>query len=452
MDCAECREHLAAYVEGLLDAQCERELRVHLKSCPACRAEAAEHEQLQRRLSANGAALATRSVESAVMNRIARGQVKPKRRIVMRRTYGTIGVGLAAAAAILAALFVPLGGTLDGPTTAAAGVLAQAAEAAADLHSVYIRLNTRTIAHDNFSLIGLDYPFVTHHMWKRCGEPQQWRVQKAGRVVVMDGDQTTMMLQPLHVTSGPPSASRGDPHANYVGWLRTLLDVDRILDRERHMAEQNGWEMTVTKDESADGVPQLVVSIEALAQGDFANDWAKNKSISASDHRRVFRFDAQTKWLEDLEVWVHTADGDVLVLDTEEVVYNPDLDPELFALELPEDVVWFEEPDVLPDNDWYAALTPEQAAQAFFQACADEDWDEVLVFWPQSRLKESFKKRYGGLEIVDIGEPFQSGQYGGWYVPYEIKLRSVWFGGVKKHSLAVRKDNAAGRYVVDGGL
>ena len=52
-------------------------------------------------------------------------------------------------------------------------------------------------------------------------------------------------------------------------------------------------------------------------------------------------------------------------------------------------------------------------------------------------------------EIITIGEPFQSGRYPGWFVPYEIKLNS---GEIKAHNLALRNDNDAGRYVVDGGF
>ena len=58
----------------------------------------------------------------------------------------------------------------------------------------------------------------------------------------------------------------------------------------------------------------------------------------------------------------------------------------------------------------------------------------------------------GGLQIVSLGTPFQSKGYAGgngWFIPYEIKLKD---GTVKKYNLAVRNDNPAKRYVVNGGL
>ncbi|UCG57848.1 MAG: hypothetical protein JSU70_23655, partial [Phycisphaerales bacterium] len=76
-------------------------------------------------------------------------------------------------------------------------------------------------------------------------------------------------------------------------------------------------------------------------------------------------------------------------------------------------------------------------------------WDEFLKFWSASAVDERIKNHLGGLEIISIGEPFKSGRYPGWFIPYEIKLSS---GGVRKHNLAVRNDNPAKRYVVDGGI
>ena len=116
---------------------------------------------------------------------------------------------------------------------------------------------------------------------------------------------------------------------------------------------------------------------------------------------------------------------------------------------MPENVVWYQEPQVLADNAKYQAMGPKESATAFFQACTQENWDEVLKFWSASAVDQWLKDGMGGLEIVSIGEPFKSGQYPGWFVPYEIRLKS---GGVKKHNLAIRNDNPAQRYVVDGGI
>jgi hypothetical protein len=81
--------------------------------------------------------------------------------------------------------------------------------------------------------------------------------------------------------------------------------------------------------------------------------------------------------------------------------------------------------------------------------CADEDWDEAHKFEWETRVSDQTRDYPGGLQIITIGKPLKSDLYLGWYVPYEIKLRS---GEIKKWNLPVRNDNPAKRYVVDGGI
>jgi hypothetical protein len=55
---------------------------------------------------------------------------------------------------------------------------------------------------------------------------------------------------------------------------------------------------------------------------------------------------------------------------------------------------------------------------------------------------------YGGLQVISLGEAFQSGLFPGYFVPYEIRLRD---GSVRTHKLAVRNDNPSHRWTIDGG-
>ena len=352
---------------------------------------------------------------------------------------------LAAAAVIIIAIALATNFMNESlPTVSAQEVLAQATKAVSNLRSVYIQAQIRTIAHDNFELIGLDYDFVSNEMWKEFDDTPQgkWRIEKPGRVVVMDGESSLMLIRPNYaVASGI--------HTGLVQWLKPLLDVDKVLDSEIKLAQEQGSELLLSHTKGFDGKDKLLVSVEALAQGDFTNDWLKNRSIDASDNLRIYTFDAESKLLETLEVYVHTDGEDVLVLQITDIEYNLEIDPTLFALELPEDVIWYERPKELPDNEKYQQMDPREMTQAFFQTCADEDWDEILKFRPSSVVPQWLKDKYGGLEIVNIGEPFKSGLYAGWFVPYEVKLKS---GGIRKFNLAVRNDNPAKRYIQDGGL
>ena len=74
MNCAECKENLVAYIEGLLDESQKQTVAEHLKDCRSCQAEAEQLRGLQERLAKNGKLLAQSDLENDVMNKIVREQ------------------------------------------------------------------------------------------------------------------------------------------------------------------------------------------------------------------------------------------------------------------------------------------------------------------------------------------------------------------------------------------
>ncbi|MHC4751549.1 MAG: zf-HC2 domain-containing protein [Planctomycetota bacterium] len=452
-DCKNRREAIAALVLGELETTAADEIKEHIDTCRDCHSlyQAIIEEEETVRSAFKAIDDRSKTIEDSLVAQLDKGPHKSfSGPTVLRQIWEGSRIlksvtKLAAAAVIITAIVISTS-FLDKAMTSvsAAQVLAEATKAVANLRSVYIKAQIRTIARDNFELIRLNIDFVSHEMWKEFDGTAhgKWRIEKPGRVVVMDGKSSLLLIRPKY-------AARGGVTTGFVGWLKPLLDVDKVLDSEIKLAQKQGSKLLLTHEKGLDERDKLVVSVEALAQGDFTNDWLKNKSIPASDNLRVYTFDAETKFLETLEVYVQTGQEDVLVLQITDIEYNIEIDPALFALELPEDVIWFERPTKLVDNEKYEQMGPREMAQAFFQACADEDWDEFLKFWSASAVDQRMKDYLGGVEIISIGEPFKSGRYAGWFVPYEIKLKS---GRIKKFNLAVRNDNPAKRYVVDGGI
>ena len=332
------------------------------------------------------------------------------------------------------------------PKASATEVLQNAINAVSDLWSVHMKCRMRTLPRDNFSNIGLNFDFVDIEMWKRTNETGQvqWRVEKPGRVLLMDGQSTTMLIRPnFGFLEESPL-----PLGCFDSWSGRLLNVHDLLDNELEKAKNNPDRAITLSFEEVDGIEKIILEVE-IAPDIPEDDYLRNKFIQDSDHVKVYRFDAQTELLEALQVYVHTADEDVLIFEVTDIEYNMEIDDSVFELELPENMVWKKEAEKLPDNEKYEQMEPKEVAQAFFQTCADEDWDEFLKYWSASHVDERLKKYLGGLEIISIGEPFKSGRYPGWFIPYEIKLKS---GDVKKHNLAIRNDNPAQRYVFDGGI
>jgi hypothetical protein len=102
---------------------------------------------------------------------------------------------------------------------------------------------------------------------------------------------------------------------------------------------------------------------------------------------------------------------------------------------------------MLPNNAQYEKMSPKEAAAAFFKACAEKNWDEFLKFCPMpedTNRVERMKAGLGGLQLVSLGEPYQTNNYDGWYVPYEIKLPP------EDYVVRVDNTNHAHRYVLTG--
>jgi hypothetical protein len=445
MNCQDCCEELAAYLEGLLDEPSQSRMDGHLAECAACQAELHAVRELTVRLTRDGLATPPVSLETVVMDRILQQQAFMIRRLKMRKRIRLFGIS---GAMVAAAAMLFIGGLWLAPPAEAqraAETMARGAEAVANPSTVHILAKMRTRASENFSYIDADADFLPVEIWKQFGEQPKWRVERRGRVAVMDGTSTIMLIRRSNTAVKIPSA-QGNAFDTY--WMLGVANVEDLLTRALTTSQAKGWKLKQTEETTPAGQKLLVVAIEAKA-GVPENDEDKNHWFDSSDMRRVYRFDAKTQRLEGFEAYIHQPGGDVLVFTTERIDYNRPIAPTVFALDLPKDVAYYKEPERLPDNEKYEKMSPKEAARAFFDACGKEDWNEVAKF--DSPITERDKSHLGGLEIVSIGEPFQTQGYArvqGWLIPYEIKLKN---GEIRKHRLAMRKDNPANRYIVDGG-
>ena len=389
-----------------------------------------------------------RSEESMVSDVMTRVNALPQKRELKRKKKVTASYwpwwkrmaafGAVAAAALFSVQFY------QGGMTEAAEVLSKAAKAAAQLQSVFLQVQVRTLPRDNFEMIGTEYELVPHKLWKdhTAKGSGRWRIEKPGRVVVMDGNKSILWIK-------PNSAARGGRNSGFVVFLKELLDVHLVIDEAAMLANRKNVQSRVFEETNSEGKRQMVVIVNVPALGDFSkNAYLKNQSIIESDTQRIFRFDAETMFLEELEIYVKTKTGKTLVLAIEEVRCNEPLADDIFTLQLPANVNWSKKVYALPGTK-YQSMGPREVARAIFEASQNEDWDEFGRFYPRTTVSDSLKDKMAGAKLRSLGEPFQSGLYTGWFVPYEIELRS---GRVIKHNLAVRNDNKAKRFIFDGGL
>lgn len=443
MNCAECRENLVACLEGLLEAEQSRQCQAHLESCEGCRAEYGAINCLQERLAARGRMAAEVSLVEPVMRVVHQRQIKPERTTLMSLLFKSRwGFGLGAAATAAAVILIIAVATPKAQAKAA-DVMARGARAVANLTRIHLRGQLRTLPADNFSYIDANNDFYPIELWKQLEPELKWRVEKPGRVAVMDGQQTLLYIKTGKTAYKHPSAS---PSAFDTDWLHRIANLSNTISNELRHAQAQGWKLGLTEETAADGKLKSIVTVMAKC-GLPDDDYTRNKFFHDSDTRRVYRFDAQTERLEAVQIYLVRSAGEVQIFDLSQIDYDQPIDPSVWRVDLPADVSWYKEPQKLPDNEKYSSITPEQAARAFFEACAKQDWTEAGKF--MSPVNQRLKDYLGSLELVSLGQAFTSKTYPGRFVPYEIKLKD---GGVKKHNLAVRKDNPAGRWQVDGGI
>ena len=412
------------------------DLRAHLEVCGACAAELQAARNAVASIEPGQRVQASLGFKERTMNRLAAqlnaAQTAKPRPWAMPRWRLAFSAGLILAIILALPYF---GG--DHSQSGAITLLAQSVEAMPALQTVHLTALMRTLPADNFELVGLNYDFVSVEMWKDFGTPPKWRVEKPGRIVVMDGTASLLLIH-------RNQAMRGGVRTGFVEWLMPLLDPDRVLQTELHSARQGKSQATLAAG-AGHSANETLLRVTRRAEGDFTNDWLKNKSLSASDHTRVYRFDSATSRLTGLQILVNDGGRDVPVFEITSIRYNEALPADLFTLSLPADVSWMGTAEDLPVSGAIPA-TSRDAALAFLEGAACEDWQRVASVY---RVEDKLKRYFDGIQVFSVGEAFRSGTYPGWFVPYEIRWPN---GRSKRHNLAVRNDNPQHRFIVDGGF
>lgn len=414
------------------------EVREHLQKCAACRARLLEQQSTLATVRPKLRVAASEQFAARTMKAIAAEHQREMSAKHRKSNWADWPRWIAAAAASMLLLVVvpslPFWSRVA--TRSGIAVLNQSVSAMSQVKAIHIRGRVRSIPGDSFDLVGPQYPFVPLEMWREYS-PERWRVEKPGRVAVMDGDSSILYVG----TAG--WAARGTPRTGFVGWLEPLLRPETVLRAELEAAKTGNTELAVRKTSE-----RITLETRSHAEGDFTNPWAKNKSIAASDHTCLYEFDANTNRLLRMEVKVRTEGRETTVLELSEFQYTDAIDANLFSLQIPASAQWHIDASKMRGTT--GPITgPKEAASYFFSAASHNNWEAVLSVYPASGLSESFKRRYGALQVVSIGKAFRSGPYAGYYVPYEIRLQD---GSIQSFNLAVRNDNPEKRWVVDGGL
>ncbi len=449
MNCIEIKEKMADLFDDSVSQEIKDEFFAHFRECPDCKKlyeeMTATFTELQPRVTIS----AGRNLQNRILNQsIQTGKTYQSRRgiIMPMLTPSWKKVTAIAALLVLGLLLFPIlnrPGWIQNNANAANMLLGNSIRALADIKSVYMEFNVRTLKNENFEYIDMNAGFLEHKLWKIFGNPSKWRIEKPGRTIVMDGKNQYIYI------SGPMGlAIVGDPDGGMVDWMKILLDPGKILQIEKDFTTRNEAKYQVVEKGN-----DIVLTINAKAMGDFRNTYALNKSIPESNNRRVYVFDKATNLLKSLDIYIEAVKKEVEILKLTTIKYDEPVADSKFLIVLPADIKWVSFDKILNDkHTGISGITSEETAKRFFEAWNSEDWKTVDQLMPGFMISpgvEEVKNEFGGLTIVSIGKSFKSGQYPGEFVPYEVRLKS---GTVKKMNLALRCDNKEKRWWVDGGF
>ncbi|RPJ39314.1 MAG: zf-HC2 domain-containing protein [Planctomycetaceae bacterium] len=453
MNCAECKELLVVYQEGLLEESQEQAILEHLGKCEMCRAELAGLQTLQQRLVNNGKALAQSDLEDDVMNRIIREQnarLKAAdqasaglriRRLIMKSPITKLAI--AAAVIVVAAVSLQfLGG---GP---AAYALEQTINAN---HSVrYLHIKIPNAEPEN----------EPKELWIACdenGQVQSVRFQSPEWASPEDGAKWVVWNQGIAKIWFKRKNSFLICRDETV--QKWILDLVRSSDPryavERLSEQEKQGKLTLDIQQPDDKSQPIIITAIYAPDG------------KSPGRQVVFHVDQSTKLVTVIEYYHQGPDGQLTFTARQENYdYNVPIAADMFVLddEVPADVMRVDQvaQDVgLPQGNMTDEQVVVEVVRQFFEALKTGDYDKAGMLLGGLPAKDT-QKLLGDLKvvgIVSIGEPkpHPIPGVGGFVVPCKVEVENPdGSKSIKEYSgVGVRpvdRNRQADRWNIHGGI
>lgn len=412
--------------------------REHLTSCPACAEALRTARETLRSVTPRFEPSVPEGLEARLLDAVHRRATvsKTPERRPRRRLVGLLSGVVSAAAVVIVVLTFGL----NTPARAARNRLTQAIASMEGLRSIRIELRIRTSEQENFDYIDPHREFIPHTLEAIYSPRLLWRVEKPGRKALYDGEHTYLWFDSLNDGLIQPYA----PDA--IGMLNLLIDPSQLLELERQLTRAH----TGARYELRREAEVLYLTVISPAQGDFSqSDHERNTSIIESNTRREYRFDALNGRLLGARVTLLAEEGERALLEIDRITYDAPLDTATLTV-LPEGINWTDQTRNTP-SPRLTGIDAKEAARLILAAFAtwdNEILDEALRSYG-AHARELLQSRYAGATVERLSEPVRSGKYPGWFIPCTLRMGD---GSRERIRLALRNDNSAGSWVVDGGL
>jgi hypothetical protein len=429
MNCHEFQNRIIDLLDGRNFTDEERR---HLEQCPTCAAEFRAAAAALDAVTPRSTPRASDNLRDRILTAAASAGHPRRNRIY--RLFGT----MAAAAAIFAGVLLL---SVRTPALAARKHFGSAVAAMNDLKTLRIGLLIRTAPHENFAYTDPSLPPIPCTVTAEYGGTTRWRIEKAGRIALCDGESVRTWL-PEFGEGWRRKAEGYRPEEEFA----LLLDLQRLLLAEQAQAfRTKGAQYEITEDAAT-----VRLTVAMPARGDFSqSDYLLNSSIAESNTLREYRFDKESGRLLDLCISAVLPDGGrSVLLESTGIAYDEPIDQAIW--EVPEGIEWIDLAEPVSGAQ-LADMTAEEAAARILRAMGPWDkrlLDEALRYYGTG-VREQLEAHYGGLAIISAGKALRSGEYPGVFIPCEILLAD---GRTEKLMLALRNDNPEKCWLVDGGL
>ena len=316
--------------------------------------------------------------------------------------------------------------------------------ASGETGAVRIVERVRTRPGEDFDFVEPRGDLIQEEAWVRWprgnGDRGRARVEKPGLIYTFDGHEA------ISYYPNRPEAYRA-PAERYrmdLFWPEAWL---------RHLTALPDKDVEVVANEERDGGGRLVLRWKGPQV-----TGREPSSFEEFDREIEVTWDLTTRRLTGFKRWVLYQGERILFSELVAVDYPGDFPEETFQQQIPSGVPWGKLADAPVALN---ALGPREVADLFWRSAIAGDWGTVAVFSP-SPATIAWLQKNQPVELLELGEPFSTGAYGGVYVPYKVRYAgSATEGGgvpspaggvVREHRLALRNDNEFKRWVEDGGI
>ena len=363
-----------------------------------------------------------------------------------KRQKSRMGYWLGAISSAAAVIAVAITLTLNSPVYAARKYFSGAIMAASDVKTMVMKLSVRTKPDEPIDYLNPSLDFIPATVKVIYGEPMLWCMEKKdGRNVLCNGDGYVYeWIGGKDGRVGWKKSAKGFVNSE----LAAFLDPRLLLEAERRTAERNKG----TKYQVIDNGELVVITAMTTAQGDFSeSEYQLNTSLAEANTVRVYSFAKSTGELVQMRIDIVVDDKPITVIESESIAYNEPLtasnlsDKDLSQIE-------FQSNDIANAVDSpLVGITADEAAKIILKAM--NEWDTEILNTAMHYIKGDVMKivedRYRGLEVRSIEKAVKSGLYPGRFVKCKVVLPN---GKKETLTLALRNDNKAKVWLVDGGL